>query len=74
LHDLEHKILRTIENPHVMFERDPILVFRAIKIMRRLQLVPEPGTEQALHSCAHLTLQIMAYVADNKNITHLERM
>lgn len=67
LNDLEHRVLRTIKNPYAMFGHDPILVFRAIKIMCQLELLPEPETERALHYCAPLTLQAMAYIADKKD-------
>lgn len=65
LRDLEHKALRTIQDPATMFKRNPILVFRAIKIMCQLKLVPEPETQKALRSCAHYTHQTMSHIADH---------
>lgn len=46
--DLEHRLIRTIGDPAIRFQEDPVRMLRAIKFAARLDLTIEPQTYAAL--------------------------
>src|SRR5436190_3773227 len=48
LADLDAKLMRTIGDPDIRFQEDPVRMLRAIKFAARLEFGFEPGTWQAL--------------------------
>jgi poly(A) polymerase-like protein len=48
LADLDAKLVRTIGNPDIRFQEDPVRILRAIKFAARLDFGFEPGTWSAL--------------------------
>lgn len=48
VHDLEHRIIRTIGDPNVRFREDPVRILRVIKFASRLDLGIEPAVYDAM--------------------------
>jgi poly(A) polymerase len=48
MNDLDGKIIRTIGDPHLRFQEDPVRMIRAIKFAARLGFTIEPPTWEAL--------------------------
>lgn len=46
--DLQARLVRTIGNPEIRFQEDPVRMLRAVKFAARLELEIEPRTYQAL--------------------------
>lgn len=52
--DLEQKILRAVGNPATRFQEDSLRILRGIRFAVTYDLIPDPETEQAMHTQAHL--------------------
>jgi len=68
LEDLERGVIRTVGQPEVRFEEDPVRMMRALEYAVRLGFELEPETDAAIHSChaliaeavpARLTYELM---------------
>ncbi|MBM3466081.1 MAG: polynucleotide adenylyltransferase PcnB, partial [Armatimonadetes bacterium] len=48
--DLESGVIRTIGDPHIRFQEDPVRMIRAVKFAARLDFAIEPETWESIHA------------------------
>jgi len=68
LQDLEHKIIRTPQDPNLTFSDDPLRMLRAIRFASQLSFDIEPETYQALsHMRERITILAQERITDELN-------
>ena len=52
LSDLQQKLIRSVQQPEIMFKEDPLRLIRAIRFANQLDFKIEQETAEAIHTCS----------------------